>query len=56
MRLAIETDKDTAETSFYGDPESDVESALNEIDSTETSTAYVGTSVEEYLSWSEMTQ
>jgi hypothetical protein len=57
MRLAIETSKDPADPqdSFWGHPQSDVRRMLKAVDSAEaSSTAYDGTSVEEYVSWTEL--
>jgi hypothetical protein len=58
MRLAIETTKDPADPqdSFWGQPQSAVTSMLQAIDNAEaSSTAYNGTSVEDYEAWAELT-
>jgi len=57
MRLAIETSKDPADPqdSFWGRPQTDVRKMLRAVDGAEaSSTAYDGTSVEEYVSWTEL--
>jgi hypothetical protein len=57
MRLAIETSKDPPDPqdSFWGHPQSDVRKMLKAVDSAQaSSTAYDGTSVEEYVSWTEL--
>ncbi|HEY1429983.1 MAG TPA: hypothetical protein VGF18_10440 [Candidatus Tumulicola sp.] len=57
MRLGIETTKDPADPqdSFWGHPQSDVRKMLKAVDNAEaSSTAYDGTSVEEYVSWTEL--
>jgi hypothetical protein len=57
MRLAIETSKDPADPqdSFWGHPQSAVRKMLKAVDNAEaSSTAYDGTSVEEYVSWTEL--
>jgi hypothetical protein len=57
MRLAIETSKDPADPqdSFWGHPQVDVRKMLKAVDNVEaTSTAYNGTSVEDYVSWTEL--
>jgi hypothetical protein len=57
MRLAIETTRDPADPqdSFWGQPQSAVTTMLNAIDNAEaSSTAYNGTSVEDYVAWTEL--
>lgn len=57
MRLAIETTKDPADPqdSFWGQPQSAVTTMLQAIDNAEApSTAYDGTSVEDYVAWTEL--
>jgi hypothetical protein len=57
MRLAIETTKDSADPqdSFWGQPQSAVTTMLQAIDNAEaSSTAYDGTSVEDYKAWAEL--
>jgi hypothetical protein len=57
MRVAIETSKDPADPqdSFWGHPQSAVRAMLKAVDNAEaSSTAYDGTSVEEYVSWTEL--
>jgi hypothetical protein len=57
MRLAIETSKDPADPqdSFWGHSQSAVRKMLKAVDGAEaSSTAYDGTSVEEYVSWTEL--
>jgi hypothetical protein len=57
MRLAIETTKDPADPqdSFWGHSQSAVRTMLKAVDGAEApTTAYDGTSVEEYVSWTEL--